>query len=353
MKYRNLLTKAVAVISIFTLLLSCFSACTQNKQREKTYFALSDAVTLKIISDDTEKTEEIFSQAASMLQECEMSLSSTNENSELYKLNTEKKVYASEFLEKIISDSVLMSDILGKSVDISIGEITSLWGFSTDSPSVPNKVDIQNALSAMGTDKIVFSEENKKISLPADVSVDLGAVDKGAVCDRIYESIKLYSEPFIMTFGGSVLAYGTGPSGGEWKIGLKNPVKGDSSEFATLTLSPDSDLNTACLSTSSVADKSFTQDGVKYHHILSPATGYPVETELVSVTVTASTAFIADILSTACFIAGLSEEAMKFLSYFSAEAIFVFSDSTCFVTEGLRDSINITDRSFSLTDYDY
>ena len=77
-----------------------------------------------------------------------------------------------------------------------------------------------------------------------------------------------------------------------------------------------------------------------YHHILSPETGYPVETDLVSVTVYAPGGLNSDALSTACFINGLNPQTLQWLQNFSAEAVFVNKDKEYYVTDGLSDALD-------------
>ena len=94
-------------------------------------------------------------------------------------------------------------------------------------------------------------------------------------------------------------------------------------------------------------EKYFEQDGVLYHHLLDPKTGYPAESGLVSVTVVAKSGVLSDALSTACFVLG-REDGMKLLEEFDAEGIFINSDNNITVTDGLKDRFTRTSRDYTL-----
>lgn len=335
-----LLTAAVLVFG--------FSGC-KDKQTTKTSFAMWSVLDIKILSDDEEMCNGVFTAIIDAVNETDNALSATKENAEIYKLNNRKQIKASSLLLSILQDTVQICNTLNRRVDLTIGNVTSLWGFSSDNPKVPEKEALESAVSAVSAEKVLIIQETGVVEIDEDISLDMGAFGKGAACDRAYESIRNdFTGSLIMTLGGTVMAVGQGPDDGRWTIGVRNPFKDANSYFATLKLSLNESENTVFVSTSGSYEKVFTENGKTYHHILDPKTGYPVDTEIVSVTVTAYSGLNADALSTFCFINGFNKDTLSTLSSFSAEAVFVFSDGTYYVTDGLADSLSLTDNSFTL-----
>ncbi len=107
-------------------------------------------------------------------------------------------------------------------------------------------------------------------------------------------------------------------------------------------------LTDAFISTSGDYEKRFTaEDGKTYFHILDLTTGYPVQTELTSVTIKAPTGLLSDALSTLCFILG-KEESLPILEKYNADAVFVYKDRTVFATDGIKPYLKITNGDYSL-----
>ncbi len=111
--------------------------------------------------------------------------------------------------------------------------------------------------------------------------------------------------------------------------------------FASVKVGPVS------ISTSGNYEKYFEENGVRYHHIFDPKTGYPSDSGLVSVTVFSDSGLLSDALSTVAFVLGY-EKSLPILKEYSAEAVFVFPDKTVKVTDGIKESITITDSEFTL-----
>ena len=146
----------------------------------------------------------------------------------------------------------------------------------------------------------------------------------------------------VVSFGGSVLLFGQKPDGGPWTVGVRDPNGDEASYFATLSFALKAD-EAVFISTSGSYEKTFTENGKTYHHILDPKTGYPVENDLVSVTAVAEDGFLSDALSTALFVIGPGDEANALCKKYLTGAVFVHKDGTVSVTDGLADAFALTD----------
>ena len=98
--------------------------------------------------------------------------------------------------------------------------------------------------------------------------------------------------------------------------------------------------------------KYFEKDGKIYHHILNPKTGFPVENDLISISVICDNGTMSDILSTACFTVGM-EKSKDLLEKYNAEAIFVDKNNNVYVTAGLKNSFSLTNTDYNLNNYSF
>ena len=349
MNKKSATTKIFSLIIALSVFLLTFTSCTE-KYSESTSFTMGSVLTAKIFTEDEEKAAEIFTAINDEANEADKALSVTDPESELYTLNKDHKVYASEFFYNTLSDTILLCNVFERKTDITLGKVTSLWGFTESTPAVPDENKLREELSLRDIEKILLETESTKITIDESIELDLGAFGKGAACDNIFRSIKLFYTPALVTIGGTVMAYLEGPSNGKWSIGIRNPFGDADTHFAVMKLSPVSISGAVFVSTSGSYEKQFTENGKAYHHIIDPSTGYPVENDLLSVTVIAPSGLNADALSTFCFINGYNEDSLNMIRIYSADAVFVFNDKTVRVTEGFADSLKITDKEFTLLD---
>ena len=179
---------------------------------------------------------------------------------------------------------------------------------------------------------------NKKFSFAVARTGNTGATGKGIGCDVVSDFLKTQKDVsgMILNLGGSsVMTYGEKPDGSSWKVALTDPRDTEGDYLGAITL----DAN-QFLSTSGDYEKYFIEDGIRYHHILDPKTGYPVQNGLTSVTIVCDQGYLADGLSTACFVLGL-DAAKPLLEKYDAEAVFVDEDKNVYVTSGLMDKFEL------------
>lgn len=231
-----------------------------------------------------------------------------------------------------------VSEDSGGALDVTLGRLSRLWNLDelaalTDEGAaavrIPTAEQIQAALADCGYESVQLSEG--RITLPAGMQLDLGAVGKGIACDRIREY--LHSHPRItgavVAVGGSVVTYGQKPDGTPWKVVIMHPRE-EGSYLGVLSLSGEH-----YISTSGDYERYVMADGVRYHHILDPATGYPARSGLCSVTIVCDSGLLADALSTACFVLG-PEQGLALAEAYGAEALLVEEDGKLHMTKGMK-----------------
>ncbi len=223
--------------------------------------------------------------------------------------------------------------------DITIGKAARLWdidgwaaGERQGSFAPPGEEELREALASAGYGRLRVEPDEHRAYLPPDMALDLGAVGKGAALDRI---LSLLGEEenitgAVVSVGGSILTYGEKPGGAFWQVGITDPRE-PSRLIGYLDLE-----GQWCVSTSGDYKRYVEAEGVRYHHILDPSTGYPADSGVRSVTVLTGGGVLSDALSTACFVLG-QERGMDLAEHFGAEALFVDGEGRIAMTEGMEE----------------
>jgi len=182
--------------------------------------------------------------------------------------------------------------------DVSWAALWGLWDFRAAAPAVPEPAAIAARRALVDYRRIVLDRAARTVFLPeAGMKIGLGGIAKGYALERAGKLLRERGfEDFLVVSGGQVYARGT-RGGRAWRVGVRDP-RGEREEiFATLPLAGGS------LSTSADNESFFVIEGVRYHHILDPQTGWPSK-GLRSATVLAADPTLADALSTAVMVLG-------------------------------------------------
>ena len=266
--------------------------------------------------------------------------------SEIYEINAnageENGIGLSPKLSEHLNACLRVSEASQGAFDITIGDVVRLWDIDTWAGKeetkgfvIPSESEINAALEKTGYQKI--SLQDNRIILPKPLQLDMGAVGKGIALDEIKQILEAYEEitGAVVSVGGSILTYGTKSDGSLWNVGIVNPSE-TSENIGVLKLE-----GGWCVSTSGDYERFVEKDGVRYHHILNPETGYPAESGVRSVTIVTQNGLLSDALSTACFILG-EEEGLALAEEFEAEALFVLEDGRISMTEGMQQFFELT-----------
>lgn len=343
---RNLRKRSAAGILCSSLFLTVISATVLGKTTTVVYAADVEKYTNADFAMDTVVSETLYTSGADIntqigekLREMETTLLSwTEENSQISQLNNAdgKTMEVSDDLAADLEKIRQLSQDSNGAFDPTLGKIIRLWDIAGENPHVPDQSEIDTLLPEVGYEKIQVDGNN--VTLLDGCTLDLGAVGKGMGCDQIMDYLQTQPDVFgmILNLGGSsVMTYGEKPDGSSWKVALTDPRDTEGDYLGAITL----DAN-QFLSTSGDYEKYFIEDGIRYHHILDPKTGYPVQNGLTSVTIVCDQGYLADGLSTACFVLGL-DAAKPLLEKYDAEAVFVDEDKNVYVTSGLMDKFEL------------
>lgn len=255
-------------------------------------------------------------------------LSRYTSGSEISRINSEAETVLSDEMRDYITELLEVGKMSGGKFDIALGAVSDLWSFN-DSPRVPSTDELTDALSRSGSDKLSLS--GNTLTRADGCIVDLGSAGKGIALDKVksYLSDKKISSA-VVSVGGSVLLYGKG----SFNVGVRDPWGEAGRSVMTVK------LGAGCVSTSGSYERCFEQGGKRYHHILDPDTGLPVDNGLVSVTVISDSGLLSDALSTACFVLG-AEGGAKLAAKYGCEAIFITEDKKVICTDGIKPNVTV------------
>ena len=182
---------------------------------------------------------------------------------------------------------------------------------------VPEQYEIDAVLPLLSCSDIVFDDSLKTVYLKKKgMKLDLGAIGKGYAVDKLREYFLSNGvEKAIINLGGNVYVLGwkNKIEREKWRVGIVDPL-------AQSNMLTEVDIMNKAVSTSGGYERYFESDGIRYHHILSSATGYPTDSDALSATVISTDGALADALSTAAFSGG-SEKAKELSEKFSVYII--------------------------------
>jgi len=264
------------------------------------------------------------------LKECdrlEQLLSKTIEDSDVWRINHAEgqPVEVDPVTAEVIRTALAISEISEGAFDITIAPASALWDFKAETPALPDAEALAEAASRVNWRALQL--EGNTVTLPAGMMIDLGGIAKGYIGD----AVRAYLEnrgitSAVLAFGGNIVTIGTKPDGKLWKIGVQD-IDGPAME-SMLVLQ----MGGGSAVTSGNYERGFELDGVRYHHILEPATGWPVQNSLASVTILGDSSAMGDGLSTAAFVLGEEKGLALIESMKDTEAIFILKDRTVITT---------------------
>ncbi|MFR6694090.1 MAG: FAD:protein FMN transferase [Dysosmobacter sp.] len=239
-------------------------------------------------------------------------------------------------------------DATNGAFDITIAPIMDAWGFTGDQFRVPEQSELNDAVESMSTamrSRCSGGRRPDSVTLGEGQAIDLGGIAKGYTSDWVEADLPWPTsiESGKISLGGNVFVLGTKPDGSDWRVGIKDP-RNESGLAAILS------LRDAYAITSGGYERYFEENGKTYHHIIDPATGYPADSGLLSVTVVADAngpdqewvqpgnGTMCDAFSTALFVMG-EEQALDFWRNggYDFDLVLVTEDGRVVITAGLAD----------------
>ena len=319
-----------------SLLLLTLSGCGGKSEPYSTdFFAMDTFMSVKVLGSDGES---LAQQCENEINALESVLSRTREDTDIAKLNAADgaPVTLSDEGAKLLSTALDLSAATNGAYDPTVAPLTDLWGIGTEHQQVPAQSDIDAALQTVGTQHVHVSGDS--VQLDGGSRIDLGGIAKGYAADLCADILKDADADGLLVLGGNIYAVGTN-EGKDWNIGIADPDEPTDTVAAVAV----HDLSVV---TSGDYERYFEQDGVRYHHIFDPETGYPAVSGLRSVTFIDENYTRADALTTALFVMGAAK-GRAYCEKNGIAAVFITSDRQVFTTEKVSELC-----SFSFTGED-
>ena len=268
-------------------------------------------------------TDDIMEHCKELCEYYEGLFSATIDTSEVSEINQAegKPVTVSPETAELISKGIEYGRLSNGRFDVTIAPASSLWNFTDNTENtIPDPEKLDEAVSHIDYSCIQIEGNTVTLTDP-EARIDLGGIAKGYIADRLKEYlISEGIEHALIDLGGNMLTLGGRYDGSAFRIGIQRPFAETGTVMAAVSVRDKSVVS------SGDYERYFEKDGVVYHHILDPDTGYPVQNDLDQVTIISDESVDGDALSTTCFTLGL-EDGMKLIrSLDGVEAVFVTKD---------------------------
>lgn len=319
-----------AVLLVMILLLP-LASCSREQYRQVTVFSMDTPVTIKINASHPE-ADDVLAGCESLLVRLDALLSRTREGSDVWRIN---HTLVCEGLDAhtvaVLQTALSVSALTEGAFDITVAPLIELWETACDAGQLPS-ADALDAALALVDYRALTLEGNTLKKSDVAVRIDLGGIAKGYAADVICEYLTARGVEYgIVSFGSCVAGVGSKPDGKPFRIAVRDPLDtSDALGYVSLTH--------GVLSVTGDYERFYEIGGTKYHHVLSPETGYPARTVWHSVALVCESGAVADAMSTAIMVRGEFDTLYTAVrgTPFAFEGIFTGDGGTA-VSEGMTD----------------
>lgn len=292
--------------------------------------------------------------SADIMDECfekcryyESIFSPTLEGSDIWNINNSngQAVTISRDTSSLLEEALSYCEKSDGKIDITIEGVSKLWQFSDQAGdtngSIPDSADIKNAIAHVDYKNVVLTKSensdyyDRVTLLDSNTQISLGFIAKGYIADQIYDYLKEANvTSAVINLGGNIKCLGRKNNNESFNIGIQKPF--DTAKTALLSVN----IADSSVVSSGKYERYFYNGSTLFHHILDSKTGYPVDNNILSVSIITPSSTKADALSTLCFTLGVDEGLKLIESDSEVEAVFILDDYYVIQSSGLSASLN-------------
>ncbi|WP_052467089.1 FAD:protein FMN transferase [Psychroserpens damuponensis] len=275
--------------------------CTAQQPYKRTLKLMGSRFDITVVANDSIKANKYIDTAIAEISRIEKLISSWDDNSQTSEINRNagiKPVKVDKELFDLIERAIAISKLTDGAFDISYASMDKIWKFDGSMTKMPSKEEIISSVEKVGYQNIVLDKMDSTVFLKLEgMKIGFGAIGKGYAADKAKSLLISKGVPSgIINASGDMNTWGKQPNGDEWKVAITNPMD-KNKVFALLP------ITNGAVVTSGNYEKYVNFNGKRYTHIIDPRTGYP-STGIISVTVFAPKAELADALATSVFVMG-------------------------------------------------
>ena len=285
------------------------------------------------------EVQKIVEQATILMQEFEEKLSFFNEESEVSIINKNaskgfKKVSEDTF--EILKKAVYYSKLTNGIFDITIAPLVKAWKINSDNPVILEDDKINELIKLVDYEDVILNENNLSVMLLREnQKIDLGGIAKGYIADKIIDFYKQNNvKSAIINIGGNIKVLGKKDDGSLWNIGIYEPKKHSEKIICSI------EARDKSIVTSGGYERAFNYNDELYCHILNPKSGYPIKSDLKSITVVSSESIDGDALSTPLFIMG-KDKAYEFMKKYNISGVMITDGDDIIITKDLLNGFKV------------
>lgn len=318
------------------VLVGCQGSEKKSEPLSQSNFQLDTVITISLY--DWEE-EGIFQETFAEIDRLESLLSVDKEGSDLDKLwkNAGKEwTKVSKETAEVLRSSLQYSRLSDGYFDVTAGPLISLWNIREGTGHIPTAEELKVAQNCIGYQGLLEQGKGEFLLQSAGMKANLGAIAKGYIADCMKSFLMEKGvKSGIINLGGNVVVIGENPEGKPFTIGIQDPLKATGEILGTIQATDCS------LVSSGINERYFESEGVRYHHILDPFTGYPSDNGVAGVTILSENSMDGDALSTSVFLLGKEKGLALVESLPGIEALIVDMDGKVTMTTGIKEKVTL------------
>lgn len=287
---------------------------------------------------DKETPNQVLSEAVDLLRVYEQRFSANDTNSELMKVNHQagkRAVSVHPDLYQLIKLGKKHSCAPNSRLNIAIGPLVQNWRIGFSDARVPSPQEICHLLKQTDPRRIHLDDASCSVYLEEPgMLIDLGALAKGYIADKLLLFFQQQGvRTALLNLGGNVVVFGPSPhEDHQWRIGIQDPFRKRNQPLLAVKVQNQSVV------TSGIYERSLKKEDQIYHHILDPQTGYPMESEIASLTILSQHSVDGEIWTTRLFGKNV-ETILSELSTEGIEGIIITTSGEVFATPAVSQQL--------------